>query len=107
MKLRKGKVEAPKADPYDWKRLFRTNVVKEFAGTDGTMSDLKSEEGKAKIEAARAKTTETLGYSYEEAEKQDELEDLFNELQWAKPEPAREGGAIGVSAETEPYDVMD
>jgi hypothetical protein len=91
MKLKPGKVVAPaRKDPYDYRRLFETNIVAEFAGTKGDMALLKSAEGQAKIAAAHTKTAEQIGFTLEEAQKENELDDIFRELQYAKPQSGEE-----------------
>ena len=89
MKPRPGKVAAPSKDPWLWRNLFRKKAQSKFVGEDGSMTELKSPEGQAKISAATAETSEALGYSLEEAEKSDALEDLYMDLQHSKPLPAK------------------
>lgn len=103
MKQRPGKVQAPEKRPYVWRDLFRQKAQAKFVGTDGSMKLLQSEEGQKKIAEAEAETTAALGYSLEEAQKEDKIEDLFRDLQWSKPEPSAEEK---ISGETEPEDVM-
>ena len=103
MKDKPGKVQAPESRPWLWKDLFRQKAQQKFAGTDGSMETLKSEDGMTKIAEAKAETTAALGYSLEEAVKEDELEDLHRELQYSKKEL---GGEEGLCCETEAMDVM-
>lgn len=98
-RLRAGKVQAPKPDKYLYSNLFKRNVQKEFVGSEGTMKELKSEDGQAKIASAHTATEASLGYSRNEAEKQDALEDAFSELQWAKPEKSGEDELACTSCE--------
>lgn len=102
-KLRKGKVQKPDSRPWLWRDLFRQKAQEKFVGTDGSMKTLKSEDGQAKIAEAKAEATEALGYSLEEALKEDEIESLFDELQWSKPD---KGGEEGICCETAPADII-
>ena len=86
MEKRKGKVAAPKPSPYIFRELFEKNVQAKFVGVDVSMKDLTSPEGKAKIEEARKETEEALGYTREEAENRNELESIYNHLQYSKKE---------------------
>lgn len=87
---RKGKVPAPKPRVYTFRDLYRDKVQAAFAGLDVKMEDLTSPEGKAKLQAAKEATAAALGYTEEEAEDRDALEDIFNHLQWAKPRKGEE-----------------
>lgn len=87
MKPRPGNVPAPKPDKYLFRQLFRQKAAEQFAGTKGTMEELKSEDGQAKIATARSEAETTLGFSLETIEAQDFLEDLYSDLQYAKPRP--------------------
>jgi len=84
-KFRKGKVKEPRKRPYLYRDLFRQKVQEAFEGTDGKMADIKSADGQTKIAVAHKETTEALGYTLEDAVAQDELEDIYDDLQYSKP----------------------
>ena len=87
MKARPGKVQAKKMDEYTYRNVFEAKVLAQFAGMAGTMEEIKSDEGKAKIEAAHKEEEEALGYTLEQAEGAEENERIFKELQYSKHEP--------------------
>lgn len=78
-----GPIEVEKR-PYLWKDLFRFKLVEAFAGETGDKELLATPEGKAKLDAAKTATTTALGYSLEDATKQDAEEDAARELRYAR-----------------------
>lgn len=83
VKPKLGPIEAEKR-PYLWKDLFRYKLTEAFAGQSGDKELLATPEGKAKLEKARADTTIALGYSLEEATKEDAIEDAADTLRYAR-----------------------
>ena len=104
MKPRPGKVQQPSKDPWLWKNLFRQRAQAKFVGKAGTLAELQSEEGQNLVAEAKAEATAALGYSLEDAQKEDTLDDLYSDLQYSKPRP--EKGEDEMAAETEAEDVI-
>lgn len=98
---RKGKVPAKAPDSYLFKQTMRAKVIQSFAGMEGTMKELESEEGQAKVAMAQSDTEEFLGYTLEDAEENSLLDDLYSELQWAKPSVKKSGEEELESTEVE------
>ena len=84
-----GPVQCPKK-PYLWRQLFEHKVMEAFEGEKPGKDALVSKEGKATIAGAKSETSEFLGYSLEEAEKQDTVEDLARELRYNQERSGRE-----------------
>ncbi len=65
----------PRKDVYDWKQLFRSNVVKLHAGAKSSVPDA------AKVRVAEMDTSKALGYTLAEAQKIDLQQMAKEELQ--------------------------
>lgn len=84
MKEKLGPVEAKK-DPWLWKQVFRAKIVQAFVGK------IPPKEVPAEaVEAARLAATEALGFSLEEAEKNDLQEEAKRELRYARKRTGEE-----------------
>lgn len=84
-----GPVKAEKK-PYLWRNLFEHKVLTAFDGQKPTEETLRGEEGQGIISTAKADTTTALGYTLEEATKEDEVSDLVREIRWNRERSGRE-----------------
>lgn len=80
-----GPVQVDK-DPYAWKTVFRQKIVEAFMGQKPTEAEIK-----AKVPEVSTATTAAMGYSLEEAQKEDVNELAISEVSYhRKPEAETE-----------------